>query len=122
MEEATRIVYEEAVRLVEDGRIAEVAESAADGSLTFLVLAVIFGLVLALIVCRKMNTRGKMLGEWAYVLSCGAVVFSLFLSLIFFMEYLSYSNSQLSCAVEMVTGDIEDNIDDTGYMYELGME
>lgn len=122
MEEATRLVYEEAVRLVENGKIADVADSAADGSLTFLVLAAISGLVLALIVWRNRNTRGKRLGEWAYVLSGGAVAFSLFMSFVLFAAYLSFSNSQLSCAVEMVTGDIEDNIDDTGYMYELGME
>lgn len=122
MEEATRLVYEEAVRLVENGKVDEMAKSAADGALTFLVLAAIFGLVLALIVWKDRNTRGKMLGEWVYVLSAGAVVFSLFMSFVLFAAYLSYSDSQLSCAVAMVTGDIEDNIDDPGYMYELGME
>ena len=122
MEEATRLVYEEAVRIVENGKIAEVAEDAADGSLTFLVLAAFFGLVLALIVWGNGNTRGKMLGEWAYALSGVAVAFSLLMSFLLFIAYFSYSDSQLSCAVDMVIGDIEDNIDDPGYMYELGME
>lgn len=122
MEEATRLVYKEAVKLVESGKVAEAADSAADGALAFLVLAVVSGLALALIAWRDRNTRGKKLGEWAYVLSAGAVVFSLFISFVLFIGYLSYNDNQLSCAVGMVTGDIEDNIDDPGYMYELGTE
>lgn len=122
MEEATRLVYKEAVKLVESGKVAKVADSAADGALTFLVLAAVSGLALALIAWRDRNTRGKRLGEWAYTLSAGAVVFSLFMSFVLFIGFLSYRDNQMSCAVGMVTGAIEDNIDDPGYMYELGTE
>lgn len=122
MKIATRLVFEEALKLVANGKVDEMAKSAADGAMTFLVLAAIFGLVLALIVWRDRNTRGKKLGEWAYVLSGGAAAFSLLMSFLLFMAYSRYSNSQMSCAVDMVTGDIEDNIDDPGYMYGLGME
>lgn len=122
MEEATRLVYKEAVKLVESGKVTEAAENAADGALAFLVLAAVSGLALALVAWRDRNTRGKKLGEWAYVLSAGAVVFSLFMSFVLFIGYLSYNDNQLSCAVGMVTSDIKGNIDDPGYMYELGTE
>lgn len=122
MKIATRLVFEEAVKLIESGKVAEVAENAADGALAFLVLAAVSGLALALIAWRDRNTKGKKLGEWAYVLPACAVVFSLFISFVLFIRYLSYNDNQLSCAVGMVTGDIEDNIDDPGYMYELGTE
>lgn len=122
MKTATRLVYEEALKLIADGKVDEVAESAADGALTFLVLAAAFGIVLALIAWRDRNTKGRKLGEWAYFLSACAVAFSLFMSFVLFLAYLSYSNSQLPCAVGIVTGDIEDNIHDPDYMYELGTE
>lgn len=122
MEEATRLVYEEAVRLVENGKVDEMAKSAADGALTFLVLAAIFGLVLALIVWKDRNTRGKMLGEWVYAVDIAVIGFSLLVSLVAFACHLSFSDSPLTSAVATVTGDIKDNIDDPGYMYELGAE
>lgn len=122
MEEATRLVYKEAVKLVESGKVADIADGMATAALVLLGIAAAAGVVLALIAWRDRNTRGKKLGEWAYVLTAGAVVFSLVMSFLLFIGYLSYNDHQLSCAVGMVTGDIEDNIDDPGYMYELGTE
>lgn len=122
MEEATRLVYKEAVKIVESGKVAEIADGMATAALVLLGIAAASGVMLALIAWRDRNTRGKKLGEWAYVLSGVAVAFSLLMSFMLFLGYLNYSDSQLTCAVNMVTGDIEDNIDDPGYMYELGME
>lgn len=122
MKTATRLVYEEALKLIADGKVDEMAESAAGGALTFLVLAAAFGIVLALIAWRDRNTKGRKLGERAYFLSACAVAFSLFMSFVLFCAYLNRSDSQLSYAVGIVTGDIEDNIDDPDYMYELGKE
>lgn len=122
MEEATRLVYKEAMKLVESGKVAEAADIAANCALTFLVLAAVSGLALALIAWRDRNTKGKRLGDWVYALTACAVAFSLFMSFFLFIGYLSYNDNQLSCAVGMVTSDIEDNIDDSGYMYELGTE
>lgn len=122
MEEATRLVYREAVKIVESGKVAEIADGMATAALVLLGIAAAAGVMLALIAWRDRNTRGKKLGEWAYVLCAGAVAFSLFISFVLFLGYSSYSDSQLPIAVGMVTGDMEDNIDDPGYMYELGME
>lgn len=121
MKIATRLVYEEALKLIESGKVAEYADAAANVALVFLGVAAAAGIALALIAWMD-RKRGKRLGEWAYVLSAGAVVFSLFMSFALFLGSLSYNDHQLSCAVGMVTGDIEDNIDDPGYMYELGAE
>lgn len=122
MKTATRLVYEEALKLIADGKVDEMAERAAGSALKFLVLAAAFGIVLALIAWRDRNTKGRKLGEWAYFLSACAVAFSLFMSLVLFLVYLNRSGNQLPCAVGIVTGDIEDNIDDPDYMYELGRE
>ena len=120
MKIATRLVYEEALKLIADGKVDEMAESAAGGALTFLVLAAASGIVLALIAWRNRNTKGRKLGELACFISACAVAFSLFMSFTLFLAYSSFSNNQLSCAVGIVIGDIEDNIDDPDYMYELG--
>ena len=122
MKIATRLVFEEAVKLIESGKVAEYADAAANVALAFLGVAAAAGVALALIAWRDRNTRGKRLGDWVYAVDIVVIGFSLLVSLTAFVRHLSLSDYPLADAVDMVTGDIEDNIDDPGYMYELGTE
>lgn len=122
MKIATRLVYEEAVKLIESGKVAEYADAAANVALVFLGVAAAAGIALALIAWRDRNTRGKRLSDWVYTVDIAVIGLSMLVSLAAFACHLSFSDSPLTSAVATVTGDIEDNIDDPGYMYELGME
>lgn len=122
MKIATRLVFEEAVKLIESGKVAEDADAAANVALVFLGVAAAAGVALALIAWRDRNTRGKRLGDWVYAVDIAVIGLSLLVSFLAFACHLSFRDSPMTSAVATVTGDIKDNIDDPGYMYELGTE